>query len=105
MVEVADARLSAANGDIESALSHYKEADKLAVEMGMLPTALQARMGMMAVLAGVGRVADAQAAHLAAQAMIDEIAGLFRDDNYRQMFVESATERLESMAGTGATKQ
>ena len=103
MVDLAEARLSAANGDIESALRHYKEADKLAVEMRMLPTALQARMGMTAVLAGCGRTSDAQAAHLDAQAMINEIAGIFRDDDYRQMFTENAIERLQSMAGTGAT--
>ncbi|MEP6773970.1 MAG: adenylate/guanylate cyclase domain-containing protein [Chloroflexota bacterium] len=100
MVDLAEARLSAARGDTEGALSHYEEADKLAVEMLMRPAALQARMGMTSVLAGRGRTADAQAAHGSAQAMIDEIAAIFRDDNYRQMFVESATGRLQSVAGT-----
>ncbi len=101
MVDLAEARLSAATGDTKGALNHYEEADKLAVEMLMRPTALQARMGMTSVLAACGRTVDAQAAHLDAQAMIDEIAVIFRDDNYRRMFVESATGRLQSVAVTG----
>ena len=56
-------------------------------------------MGMMSVLVGCGRTADAQAARRDAQAMIDEIAGVFRDDNYRQMFIESATEDCNAWQG------
>jgi predicted ATPase/class 3 adenylate cyclase len=94
LINIAEAKVSAAGGDTEDALKHYKAAEELALEMGMRPDVLQARLGAAAVLAGCGQLAEAQDVRREAQSTIDEIAALFKNDEYRQMFLESAGEKL-----------
>ena len=45
LVNIVEAKLSAARGDTEEALKSYRDAISLALEMKMLPTVLQARLG------------------------------------------------------------
>jgi tetratricopeptide (TPR) repeat protein len=94
LINIAEAQLSAARGDIESALNRYREAVSLAQEMKMLPSVLQARLGAAAVLAGCGQTSEAAEVRRDAQSTINEIAGLFKNDEYRKMYVESAGAKL-----------
>ncbi len=94
LVSIVDAKVSAARGDTEAALRLYREAVSLALEMKMLPIALQARLGALAVLADCGQLSEAAQLRHDAQSTIDVMAGSFKSDEYRKMFVESAGEKL-----------
>lgn len=63
--------------------------------MKMRPLVWQAHAGAAQLLAAMGRAAEADAKRQAARAMIDEIAGLFEDDNLRAAFVESARKKID----------
>jgi tetratricopeptide (TPR) repeat protein len=97
IVSIAEAKVSAAHGDSEGALKRYKEAEALATEMGLRPMVLQARMGALAVLTGCGRASEAEALRNDVQAMVDEIAGLFKSEGYREMYMENASAKLETV--------
>ena len=53
-----------------------------------------ARTRGWALLSGAGRASEAEAKRSEARDMVDEIAGLFKDDKLRGMFLESATSKL-----------
>jgi len=102
LINIGEARVCAAGGDTEAALKHYKAAEELAIEMMLRPDLLQARLGAAAVLAGCGQSAEAEDLRRAAQSTIDEIADLFKSDEYRQLYLESAGEKLAaSRQGAG----
>jgi hypothetical protein len=67
------------------------------MEMGLRPMVLQARMGALAVLRGCGRASEAEALRSDAQAMIDEIAGLFKSEGYREMYAENLGSKLAAV--------
>ena len=90
-VAFAEARLSLARGDHEQALAQLAQAEAQALAMGMRPIVWQTRAESANVLARLGRMAEAAAKRSDAQAMIAEIAGLFKDERLRAKFVESAT--------------
>ena len=60
----------------------------------MRPLVWQARAGAARVLSGAGRTSEAEAKRSEAKDMVDEIAGLFKDEKLRGMFLESATSKL-----------
>ena len=93
-IEMADAEVSAARGELDRALEHYARAESLALEMGMRPAVLQARAGAAQALTACGRSAEAAAKRGEARAMIEEIAGLFHDEEMRTLFAESAEMRV-----------
>jgi tetratricopeptide (TPR) repeat protein len=97
MISIAEAKVSAAQGDTESALKHYKQAETLATDMGLLPAMLKARVGGLAVLTGCGRVSEAETLRQDAQAAIDGIAALFKSNDYREMYLASANEKLAAV--------
>ena len=94
LIGFADAQVSAARGEAEQALEQFIRAEELALEMQMRPLVWQARAGAALALSASGRDGEADVKRRAAQAMIDEIAGLFEDEKLRTMFVEGATKRL-----------
>ena len=94
LVEFAEAQVSAARGDMERALEGFATAEQLALEMGMRPLVWQARADAAQVLSASDRASDAEAKRAEARAMIDEIAGLFQDDDLRTKYVNGATSRL-----------
>ena len=94
LIAFADAQVSAARGEAERALEQFTLAEELALEMQMRPLVWQARAGAAQALSASGRDGEADEKRRAAQAMIDEIAGLFEDEKLRAMFVEGTTQRL-----------
>jgi ATP/maltotriose-dependent transcriptional regulator MalT len=92
-IALVDARVSAARGDTAHALDQFARAEQLAIEMKMRPIVWQARAGAAKLLAAMGRAEEADAKRQAARAMIDEIAALFKDENLKAMFVESARNK------------
>ena len=97
LINIVEAKVSAARGETETALTCYREAADLALEMRMLPSLLQARLGAAAVLAGCGQTLQFAEVCADAQSTIDAMAGLFESDEYRKMFVESAGEKLANV--------
>ena len=92
-VALADARVSMARGLGDRALEQFDRAETVALEMKMRPAVLQARAGAATALAQLGRTAEAERKRNAAREMMDEMAGLFRDENLRKVFVESAMNK------------
>jgi len=86
---LAEARISRARGERDSALDHFARAEKIANELQMRPAVWQARAGASQVLRELGRVDEANAQRDTARATINEIATLFRDENLRGMFLEN----------------
>jgi len=95
LVWLTEARISAANGNLERALEQFARAEALALEMTMRPLVWQARAAAAGILSALGRTGEAEARRQGARGMIDEIAGLFADERLRVMFVESATRRTD----------
>ena len=93
-VAFADAQVSAAQGRGDQALDSFTRAEEQALRMQMRPLVWQARAGAAQVLSGAGRTSEAEAKRAEARDMVDEIAGLFKDEKLRGMFLESATSKL-----------
>lgn len=75
-------------GEAEAAL------ENLALGMEMRPLALQARLGAAQVLAGLGRGEDQEVKLAEARAMVEEIGGLFEDEDMRRKYMEHASGEL-----------
>ena len=93
---LAEAKVSAARGEFDRALEAFAQAETAALSMTMRPMAWQARAGAAKVLTALGRAAEAEAQRRAARAMIDEIAGLFRNESLRATYLESALKKIVS---------
>ena len=94
IVAFAGAQVSAAQDRGEQALDSFTRAEEQAVRMQMRPLVWQARAGAAQVLFGAGRTSKAEAKRAEARDMVDEIAGLFKDEKLRGMFLEGATSKL-----------
>ena len=94
LIALAAAQIGAVRGETESAVEKFNQAEQLALEMCMRPIVWQARAGAAQALAASGRSGEADAKRHQARAMIDEIAGLFQDDELRNQYVESTTGKL-----------
>ena len=94
LLAFAEAQVSLARGEPQSALEEFLRAEELALEMQMRPLVWQARSGAAQALSAVGRTSEAQAKRDQARAMIDEIAGLFEDEKLRSIYVNSATGKI-----------
>lgn len=94
-VTMAEGRVSAARGEPERALEKFAQAEALALEMTMRPLVWQARAEADKILAAVGRAGEAETKRRGMRAMIDEIAGLFTNEQLRAIYVESATRKMD----------
>jgi class 3 adenylate cyclase/tetratricopeptide (TPR) repeat protein len=93
-IDLVEGRVYAARGQSERALNLFAQAESGAEAMTMRPLVWQARAEAAKVLSSLGRQAEAEAQHRAAQAMLDEMAGKITDETLRSQFLESALERL-----------
>ena len=93
-VAFASAQVSAAQGGRDQALDGFTRAEEQALRMQMRPLVWQARAGVARVLSAAGRTSKAEAKRAEARDMVDEIAGLFKDEKLRGMFLEGATRKL-----------
>lgn len=91
---LAEAQALASREGSEGALRKFGEAEAAALEMGMRPIVWQARAGAAKELELLGRTGEAEAKRAEAQAMVEEIAGLFADEQLRAAFLESAWKRF-----------
>ena len=94
LIALAEAQVTAAGGDSNLALEHLARGEQLALEMRMRPMVLQARVGAAQILAASGRSDEGEAKRAEAQAMIEEIGGLFEDQKLRDSYLGSATMKL-----------
>ena len=88
------AQVSLASGDPSGALENFNQAEELASQMTMRPWTWKAQAGAAQVLAGMGRQGESDAKHSGAMATLNEMAGLFEDQEMRSMFLEDATKTL-----------
>ena len=101
LIALADGKVSQASGDNTRALESSARAEEGALEMGMRPLVWQARAAEADVLVELDHQVEATEKRNGALSMIHEIAGLFEDDNYRSMYLEDATKKLEGGAPLG----
>ena len=94
LVALAEGQVTAAGGDGSLALEHLARGERLALEMQMRPMVLRTRLGAAQILAASGRSSEAEAKLAEARAMIDEIGGLFEDEELRDSYLETATKKL-----------
>jgi ATP/maltotriose-dependent transcriptional regulator MalT len=90
-IAYADGQVSATRGDDERALTQFARAEELGLPMKLRPLVWRVRSCAADALVRVGRADEAQAKRRQAQAMMDEIAGLFQSEELRQAFLESAS--------------
>jgi hypothetical protein len=95
LVAMAEAQLSAANGEVVRALVTFEEGEAVAIGMGMRPMVWKFRLAAAQLLEALGRADEARQKKDEARATIDEIAGLFTDEELRGRFVKSATSKLD----------
>ena len=93
-VALAGAQVSAAQGLVDQALDGFTRAEDQALRMQMRPLVWQARAGAAKLLFEAGRASEAEAKRREARDMVDEIAGLFKDEKLRGLFIDNATGKL-----------
>lgn len=94
LMSLASAQVSLASGDPSGALENFNQAEELASQMTMRPWTWKAQAGAAQVLAGMGRQGESDAKRSGAMATLNEMAGLFEDQEMRSMFLEDATKAL-----------
>ena len=87
-VAMLEAKIDAACGEPDRALTRFGQAETRALEMGQRPLLLQAREGAAHILQAMGRSHEAEEQQAAAQAMRDELAALFTDEQLRALYVD-----------------
>ncbi len=98
-VELIAGQVSAARGEYETALEQFNRSEELALDMKMRPSIWQARAGAARVLSHMGRESEAAEKRQQALDMVQEIAVLFKNEEYRAMFLESAYKKLQAAVG------
>ena len=83
-------------GEIKKALTHFSTSETAALEMGMRPIIWQARAATADLLQAKGDNAGAAEKRIEAQAMVEEIAGLFTDQALREAYLQSARRKLKN---------
>ena len=94
LIALSAARIHTGRGEREQALIHYERAEAVALRLQMLPSVWQAQAGAAQVLGALGRIEEAGEKRRAARAIVDEIAGRFRDPILRDAFVASSSSAL-----------
>jgi class 3 adenylate cyclase/tetratricopeptide (TPR) repeat protein len=94
MIALIAGRIQAACGELDLALADFDKAERTGMDMLMRPVIWQARAEAARVLSAAGRPAESQLKKQAAQAMVDEIASLFQEDELRSGFVNGALEMI-----------
>jgi len=94
LVSLARAQVNVARGEAEQALESLVQTETLAQQMQMRPLVLQARLGAAQVLAAMGQAENQEVKLGEARDMIEEIGGLFQDEDMRRLYVENATSKL-----------
>jgi tetratricopeptide (TPR) repeat protein len=90
LIAFAEAQIHTAHDDLVQAAEAYSRAEKLAIEMGLRPFIWKARANLSQLLLALGQTAEAETMKQEAQAMVNEIAGLFEDEELKAMFLENA---------------
>ena len=93
-VAFADAQVSSAQGRGDHALDSFILAEQQALQMQMRPLVWQARVGAAGVLSSTGQASKAEVKLGEAREMVNEIGGLFQDEDMRGMFLENASGKL-----------
>jgi class 3 adenylate cyclase len=93
-ISLVEGRISDAQGDRETALSKFNEAESIAQKLSLRPFIWEAQAGAAKVLAALGRSNEAEAKRTQALAMIDEIAGLFKNEEWRKLYIENARGKV-----------
>jgi tetratricopeptide (TPR) repeat protein len=93
-IALLEAHLSAAEGDADTAVERFEEAEALAEKMGLRPTVWQACAAAADVLDTAGRRHEAEEKRRRAQEVVDDIASIFADAALRDMYVEDAVSKL-----------
>ncbi|HYP19023.1 MAG TPA: hypothetical protein VEY08_03035, partial [Chloroflexia bacterium] len=98
-IELMAGQVSAGRGEYEAALEQFNRAEELAMDMRMRPIVWQARAGAAHSLSVLGREVEATEKRQGAAEMIEEIAALFKSEEYRALFLESAHKKLQARVG------
>jgi len=98
-VEFADGMVNMMQGNWETSLARFMRSEELAMLMPVRPIIWQARAGAAQALSVLGRDSEADRMRAKTHAMIDEIAGFFKNAEYRDLFVEGAHGKLTAMFG------
>jgi class 3 adenylate cyclase/tetratricopeptide (TPR) repeat protein len=93
-VSLVEGRISDAQGDRETALSKFYEAESISKKLGLRPFIWEAQAGAAKVLAVLGRSSEAETKRAEALAMIDQIAGLFKNEEWRKLYIENARSKV-----------
>jgi len=91
--------VSLAKDDPQAALDHLMRAEELAMLMSIRPIIWQARAGAASALSDLGRDGEAEDMRRKTHSMIDEVASMFTNDEYRELFLKGSSEKLTTMFG------
>lgn len=94
IIALTTGQVAAAQRDDERALREFERAEFYAAEMNFRPLVWQARAAAARVLDRLGQDTPAREKRAQAQTMLDEIASLFTDPNYRTLFREQTNALL-----------
>lgn len=94
LLAFAQGRVSAARGENEAALDHFRRAEELAGKFGMRPIIWKARVESTRILSAMEQEKEARAAQDAARAMIDEMADFFTEDDLRAKFLDNVMQQI-----------
>jgi hypothetical protein len=95
LTALVEGQVLAARGEHERGLEALERAEKEALALGMRPIVWQARLARSSALAAVEQMDRARQERAAARAIVQEIAGLFKEETLREAYLQSTLPKME----------
>jgi tetratricopeptide (TPR) repeat protein len=87
-------KVQASRDDLDAALASYERAETDAMALNMRPYVWQSRVAAADTLKSAGRMAESEAKRTGARSMVEEISGLFKDEELRSTYLQSAMKKV-----------
>jgi tetratricopeptide (TPR) repeat protein len=87
-------KVQASRDEIDVALSSFDRAETEAMALNMRPFVWQSRVTAAETLKSAGRMAESEVKRTSARTVVEEISGLFKDEELRSTYLQSAMEKV-----------
>jgi tetratricopeptide (TPR) repeat protein len=94
LTSLVEGKVRMAGGNLKGALVDFERAEVEAEALGMRPYILEARLIQAEALSAMGQSEEADTKRTKAQEMVDEIAGLFQDEDLRSEYLRNKMAKI-----------
>jgi hypothetical protein len=94
LIDLVAGKIHMACGELADGLSAFERAESEALLLNMRPIVWQARLALADALTATGQPEQAQSRREAARETVDEIAGLFEDEDLRSVYLQNIQTKI-----------